>query len=118
MTIDELKKIEAAAHEAPWFDIPNPKWHGAPHLIADRADCPHESTQGLGSAGVHEAALIVALRNHAKALIAVAEAAKDIDERNGSPAHIEYCDWENNDQTECCCGMNELRAALHSLEEV
>jgi len=46
----------------------------------------------------------------------VAEAARDIDERNDRPAHIDYCDWENNDRTECCCGMNELRAALAALD--
>ncbi len=80
MDIEELKKLEKAATEGPWeLNLFNPL------MVVRDAEEGQETVALCPLGGFHRhseanAALIVALRNHAKGLIAVAEAAKRLEE--------------------------------------
>ena len=73
MKLDELKKLEAAATEGPWFVSPNdaPEHYGAAVVDTGRvSDDLHLNAEW------NDANFIVAMRNNIRALIEVAEAAR------------------------------------------
>ena len=127
--LDELAALVAAATRKPWrrgvlLDTPQTRrWSLAERDAADEVERHRmfanfsDEDQGRARKAVAtfespaDAAAIVALRNHADALIAVARAAKRMIGGMDGPRHISVVAYEDARQ-----GLEELRAALARME--
>jgi hypothetical protein len=111
ITIEHLEALLANATPGPWVDLPCPAWVNGDHII--RNDGKDWGCFGeIAYAGRHDAALIVAMRNHLRALLDVVKAAEYMNQ-NGS--HRGRCGVESDEP--CNCGYYQLCDALAKLKE-
>jgi hypothetical protein len=121
MTPAELKRMEEMATEGPWEAKETGMWPETNHHMGIYCNPANNGTgqvakiEGKGYHANDNAALIVALRNHAKALIKVAEAARKVASLPSD--HHPICNGTLG-SGKCVCGFDDLRAALRELEEV
>ena len=110
MTLDELKQAVGAMTEGPWEVFAGAVWQARP-----RGRCISIAQARFDRANPADPAGIVALRNHAEALLAVVEAVEAYFRCNhrGDNPYSHDCQWCGD-----CCDRaeDELRAALANLE--
>lgn len=120
----KLCKLIEAATPGPWYAIPHPEWKGSPSRIGVDPSASWASFGEIAYVSPHNAAIICALRNHAPAILALWEAARDMLNhcracRGAGHAIIRVTEDSGvtYDVKHECSLCAPLRAALDALEE-
>lgn len=116
-TLIELERLAKEATVGPWREERRPQYGYTVWGPCGRTGSMQVAGCGHAGFDANNAALIVALRNDCDALIAIAKAGKLVTEwaADAKQEHAPWCDYGNEERTECCCGMDQLRAAIARL---